>query len=41
MYQALHASSQQGLKYLNDKFKLMFFNNTQRSGNCGENTDEA
>lgn len=37
----LYKYSQQGWESLNEKFKLTFFNNTQRGGNFGKNTDEA
>jgi hypothetical protein len=37
----LYKYSQQGWESLNEKFKLTFFNNTQRGGNYGKNTDVA
>lgn len=41
VHRNLYKYSQQGWESLNEKFKLTFFNNTQRGGNFGKNTDEA
>jgi hypothetical protein len=37
----LYKYSQQGWESLNEKFKLIFFNNTQCGGNFGKDTNEA
>jgi hypothetical protein len=41
IHRNLYKYSQQSWKSLNEKFKITFFNNTQRGGNFGKNTDEA
>ncbi len=41
LHRNLYKFSQQGWESLNDKFKLIFFNHTQRGGNFGAHTGEA
>ena len=40
VHRYLYKFSQQGWESLNEKFKLTFFNHTQRGGNFGNNTSE-
>jgi hypothetical protein len=40
IHRNLYKYSQQGWESMNEKFKLIFFNHTQRGGNFGKNSEE-